>query len=283
MLEGHTSKVWSVAWNPASGTDGKPAILASCGADKTWFMYIRVVMSIEAFLYIAHNSQTTIEGGGTRTGRSCSWSPDGDMLAITSYDGSFSIWKMIEDDFEQSCILQEKDDEEVVSVSWNPHWDLATCSGNCVRIWSPSSESEGYESLPALEEHTEDVEMVQWHPNQNNLFSCGCDSTIKSQERGGAMKLLLRKEKAHEADVNSGQLDPKDKSEPMLEMPLAKKRMDVMNLRERQDEMMQYLFPKKEARKVEVTAVQWSPKGSRLLASSSDNGTIKIWEFTPRQ
>ena len=35
MLEGHTSKVWSVAWNPASGTDGKPAILASCGADKT--------------------------------------------------------------------------------------------------------------------------------------------------------------------------------------------------------------------------------------------------------
>ena len=52
--------------------------------------------------------QTTIEGGGTRTGRSCSWSPDGDMLAITSYDGSFSIWKMIEDDFEQSYILQEK-------------------------------------------------------------------------------------------------------------------------------------------------------------------------------
>ncbi|KAL1813299.1 hypothetical protein ACET3Z_023364 [Daucus carota] len=384
MLEGHTGKVWSVAWNPVSGTDGKPVILASCGADKTVRIW-KQNPDTSSFVCV-----TTIEGGGTGTGRSCSWSPDGDMLAITSYDGSFSIWKMIEDDFEQSYILQEKDDEEVVSVSWNPHWDLATCSGNCVRIWLPSSESEGYESLPALEEHTEDVEMVQWHPNQNNLFSCGCDSTIKvwqgsleddqfkfkcaqtlgghlskvcsisfnatgdkmvtssadltikvwgrlwpdddyvtwknihslrgyhefpiysvhwssegiiasgaadgaiclfvenqegSQERGGAMKLLLRKEKAHEADVNSGQWDPKsqDKSEPMLEMPLAKKRMDVMNLRERQDEMMQYLFPKKEARKVEVTAVQWSPKGSRLLASSSDNGTIKIWEFTPRQ
>ena len=35
MLEGHTGKVWSVAWNPVSGTDGKPVILASCGADKT--------------------------------------------------------------------------------------------------------------------------------------------------------------------------------------------------------------------------------------------------------
>ena len=45
--------------------------------------------------------QTTIKGGGTGTGRSCSWSPGGDMLAITSYGGPFSIWKMIENDFVQ--------------------------------------------------------------------------------------------------------------------------------------------------------------------------------------
>ena len=34
-LHGHTDRVWSVAWNPNSGLAGKPAMLASCGGDKT--------------------------------------------------------------------------------------------------------------------------------------------------------------------------------------------------------------------------------------------------------
>lgn len=34
-LEGHTDRVWSLAWNPAAGGDGAPAVLASCSGDKT--------------------------------------------------------------------------------------------------------------------------------------------------------------------------------------------------------------------------------------------------------
>ncbi|KAM0021513.1 putative transcription factor WD40-like family [Helianthus debilis subsp. tardiflorus] len=34
-LEGHTDRVWSLAWNPATGADGVPAVLASCSGDKT--------------------------------------------------------------------------------------------------------------------------------------------------------------------------------------------------------------------------------------------------------
>lgn len=32
-LEGHTDRVWGLAWNPATGTAA--AMLASCGGDKT--------------------------------------------------------------------------------------------------------------------------------------------------------------------------------------------------------------------------------------------------------
>lgn len=34
-LEGHTDRVWGLAWNPTSGADGVPAVLASCSGDKT--------------------------------------------------------------------------------------------------------------------------------------------------------------------------------------------------------------------------------------------------------
>lgn len=34
-LEGHTDRVWNVAWKPAAGVDGVPAVLASCSGDKT--------------------------------------------------------------------------------------------------------------------------------------------------------------------------------------------------------------------------------------------------------
>ena len=34
-LEGHTDRVWSLAWNPVAGGDGGPALLASCSGDKT--------------------------------------------------------------------------------------------------------------------------------------------------------------------------------------------------------------------------------------------------------
>lgn len=34
-LEGHTDRVWSLAWNPATGVDGIPYVFASCSGDKT--------------------------------------------------------------------------------------------------------------------------------------------------------------------------------------------------------------------------------------------------------
>lgn len=34
-LEGHTDRVWSLAWNPATGVGGIPLVFASCSGDKT--------------------------------------------------------------------------------------------------------------------------------------------------------------------------------------------------------------------------------------------------------
>jgi WD40 repeat protein len=34
-LEGHSDRVWSLAWNPATGSAGVPLVFASCSGDKT--------------------------------------------------------------------------------------------------------------------------------------------------------------------------------------------------------------------------------------------------------
>ena len=34
-LEGHTDRVWSLDWNPATGHAGVPLVFASCSGDKT--------------------------------------------------------------------------------------------------------------------------------------------------------------------------------------------------------------------------------------------------------
>ena len=34
-LQGHTDRVWSLAWNPATATADVPAVFASCSGDKT--------------------------------------------------------------------------------------------------------------------------------------------------------------------------------------------------------------------------------------------------------
>ncbi|KAL6514360.1 Cytosolic iron-sulfur protein assembly protein [Orobanche hederae] len=172
-LEGHTDRVWNLAWKPATGVDGVPAVLASCSGDKTVRIWEQSPFTgsfqCKAVLDDTHN----------RTVRSCAWSPSGNLLATASFDATTAIWEDVGGEF--SCVSTlEGHESEVKSISWNASGTLiATCGRDkSVWIWEALPQNE-FDCLSVLHGHTQDVKMVQWHPSMDILFSCSYDNTIK--------------------------------------------------------------------------------------------------------
>jgi len=123
----------------------------------------------------------------SRTLRSLSWNPGGDVLAVTSFDASTSLWQEAVNDDESSnglcfeCVgLLTGHENEVKSAAFSPSGEyLATCSRDkSVWIYETAKNFE-YECIAVLQSHTQDVKMVAWHPGQDILFSCSYDDTIK--------------------------------------------------------------------------------------------------------
>lgn len=61
-LEGHTDRVWSLDWNPATGHDGIPLVFASCSGDKTVRIWEQNLSSglwaCKVFFHINFHSQS---------------------------------------------------------------------------------------------------------------------------------------------------------------------------------------------------------------------------------
>ncbi|KAF5750509.1 putative WD-repeat protein [Tripterygium wilfordii] len=330
-LEGHTDRVWSLAWKPATGVGGIPPVFASCSGDKT----VRIWEQDPSTR--SWDCKEVLEETHTRTVRSCAWSPSGNLLATASFDATTAIWENVGGDYECIATL-EGHENEVKNVSWNASGSLlATCSRDkSVWIWEVMPGNE-FECASVLQGHTQDVKMVQWHPTVDVLFSCSYDNTVKVWAEDGdgdwsCVQTLGESNNGHSSTVwalsfNAGgdklvtcsddltlkiwetdivAMQSGDSYAPWNHLCTLSGYHDrtifsvhwsregiiatgaaddgIRFFVESKDDLVdgplyKLLSKKEKAHNMDVNSVQWGPGENRLLASASDDGTIKIWEL----
>lgn len=170
-------------------------LLATCSSNKTV-----QISSLRTF-----TPQSTIEGGHKRSIRSVAWKPSTgssenpeSVLATGSFDATAGIWRRYEQrgaeegvepghthshDHGDGCtghgeegeeeeewrfaVVLDGHESEVKSVAWSAGGSfLATCSRDkSVWVWE-EMDDDNFETIAVLQEHTQDVKCVKWHPEE---------------------------------------------------------------------------------------------------------------------
>ena len=130
----------------------------------------------------------SIENIHSRTIRHLSWSPNGQLLAQASFDGTVSIIRLTDLSSRSlpvsySLVTKlEGHENEVKASEWSPNgkW-LATCGRDkTVWIWSYSDEDEDFECYAIKQEHSQDVKCLRWHPADSSILLSGSyDGTVR--------------------------------------------------------------------------------------------------------
>jgi WD40 repeat protein len=113
----HEGLCWCVVWDPR----GK--FLASCGQDK-----MIKIWGLESGKLVC-TSENSEQPKHTRTARRVAWRPDSELLAVSSFDSTTSLWAVSSSGSLGFVVKLSGQENEVKGVSFSPCGEqLATCS-----------------------------------------------------------------------------------------------------------------------------------------------------------
>ena len=192
----------------------------------------------------------------TSSVRGVEFSPEGQLIATTSYDQTVKLWRP------DGELLTTFTDHQgpVWSVSFSPNGQIiaSASSDQTVLLWRPDGAL-----LHTLNGHTDKVWGVAWSPDGNQIASVSADQTIRLWRPDGALIKILT---GHTGEVWGITWSPDGRI-------LASASADrTVRLWSREGVLLQTLT----GHGAEVNSVSFSADGQKLASGSYDH-TIRIW------
>nr|WP_129583313.1 NACHT domain-containing protein [Actinomyces mediterranea] len=247
VLEGHTSRVVSVAWS----ADGSRVVAGGWdGSVRVWD--------------VDSGETVSVLEGHTAAVVSVAWSAVGSRVVTGGWDGSVRVWDV---DSGETVSVLEGHTAAVGSVAWSAVGSRVVAGGEdgSVRVWDVDSG----ETVSVLEGHTSQVESVAWSAVGSRVVAGAWDGSVRvwDVDSGETVSVL---------SVLEGQTSPvvslavsADGSRVAAGGKDGSVRVWDVDSGETVSVLEGHTSP--------VGSVAWSADGSRVVAGGWD-GSVRVWD-----
>jgi len=272
LRDGHTRTIRWISWSPCGSK------IASASFDTSITIWKRKEISFE----IVGN----LEGHENEV-KCTAWSIDGQFLASCSRDRTVWIWDVTDDDDFECCSVLSMHNQDVKHVVWHPNGNLLASSSYDNTVKMSIQDEDDWSSSATLDSHTSTVWSSDFNKDGFKLISCSEDKTLKvwTNQDNSTWKCAATITGYHSRSIynvkwsNLTGLIATACSDNSIHVFKESSSVSAYPEMVSDEPYLKLLCNKENAHSQDVNCVDWSPSEPNLLASCSDDGSVKIWKF----